>query len=92
MSKLEPDEITKLLDVLVGGIVPIGESNYDQKAHENLQTLIYVMNYCFGRVFCARDCIHRTEYSVKRVGITAQRAMQEWEEWLRTGEDDGRPD
>lgn len=89
MAKLKSKEIIRLLDVLVGSAEPIGESNYDEKAAENLKTLIDVVNWCLDGVANARDYLGRYEYSMHKIGFDAQCAMQEWLEWLkeRLGED-----
>lgn len=82
MLRLNSSEITKLLDALIGRVEPIGETNFDEKAFENLQTLVDVTNWCLEWVANARDYINRTESSMNKVGFTAQCAMQEWTEWL----------
>ena len=89
MTRLNSSEITKLLDALIGRVEPIGETNFDEKAFENLQTLIDVTNWCLEWVANARDYINRAENSMHKVGFTAQCAMQEWEKWLRKETEDG---
>lgn len=88
-NKLKSDEIIKLLNILVGGTEPIGETNYDEKAMENLKTLIDITNWCLDGVAYAREYLGRYEYSMYMVGYTAQGAMQDWMKWLeeRVGED-----
>lgn len=83
MNKLSSEEITKLLDILIGSVEPIGETNYDEKVLENLKTLIDVTNWCLDGIAYARDYINRPEWSMNRVGFDAQCAMQEWAEWLK---------
>ncbi len=83
MSKLNSEEITKLLDILVGDVEPIGETYYDEKVLENLKTLIDVTNWCLEWVANARDYIICAESSMNKVGFTAQCTMQEWAEWLK---------
>ncbi len=83
MTRLNSSEITKLLDTLIGRVEPIGETYFDEKAFENLQTLIDVTNWCLEWVANARDYINRPESSMNKVGFTAQCAMQEWANWLK---------
>ena len=82
MSKLNSKEIIKLLDILIGGTEPIGETNYDDKVLHNLETLIDVTNWCLDGVMQAAEFIHRPEYSMNKVGFQAQCAMQEWIDWM----------
>lgn len=90
MSKLKSNEIIKLLDAIVGSADPIGESNYDEKAADNLSVLIDITNWCLDGVANARDYIGRYEYSMSKIGFDAQCAMQDWLDWLkeRLGEDE----
>lgn len=88
MARLNSSEITKLLDALIGRVEPIGETNFDEKAFENLQTLIDVTNWCLEWVENARDYINRAESSMNKVGFTAQCAMQEWAKWLKERSND----
>jgi len=89
MTRLKSNEIIKVLDILVGSAEPIGESNYDEKAMENLQTLIDITNWCLDGVANARDYLGRYEYSMNKIGFDAQCAMQDWLKWLaeRLGEE-----
>ena len=91
MTKLKSNEIIKLLDALVGSAEPIGETNYDEKAAENLKTLVDITNWCLDGVAFARDYIGRNDYSMHKVGFDAECALQDWLKWLREvlGEEDG---
>lgn len=88
MSKLSSVEITKLLDALIGRVEPIGETNFDAKAFDNLQTLIDVADWCLEWVANARDYIHCAQSSMNKVGYTAQCAMQAWADWLEERRED----
>ena len=47
MSRLfEAKEITKLLDMLIGKVEAVGETNEDERRLDNLKTLIDVTNWC----------------------------------------------
>lgn len=39
------EQIIEVIDKLVGGIVPIGESNYDAKAKKNLEVMIEIVGH-----------------------------------------------
>lgn len=82
MSKLNSAEIIKLLDILIGGTEAIGETNYDEKALENLKTLIDVTNWCLDGVMQSSETIHKPEHSMNHVGFIAQCALQEWHDWI----------
>ena len=39
------EQIIEVIDKLVGGIAPIGESNYDSKAKKNLEVMIEITGH-----------------------------------------------
>lgn len=82
MDKLNSKEIIKLLDILIGSVEGIGETYHDEIVLKNLQTLIDVTNWCIDGIAQAREQVHRHEYSLHKIGFTAQCAMQEYHDWL----------
>lgn len=42
---MKVEQIIEVIDKLVGGIAPIGETNYDNKAKENLNTMIEIVGH-----------------------------------------------
>lgn len=44
-------QIIEVIDKLVGGIVPIGESNYDAKAKKNLEMMIEITGHYVDEIF-----------------------------------------
>lgn len=82
MDKLNSKEIIKLLDILIGSVEGIGETYHDEIVLKNLQTLIDVTNWCIDGIAQASEQIHRQEYSMHKIGFTAQCAMQEYHDWL----------
>ena len=44
-------QIIEVIDKLVGGIVPIGESNYDAKAKKNLEMMIEIIGHYVDEIF-----------------------------------------
>ena len=44
-------QIIEVIDKLVGGIAPIGESNYDAKAKKNLEMMIEITGHYVDEIF-----------------------------------------
>lgn len=42
---MKAEHIIEVIDNLVGGITPIGDTNYDNKVKENLNTMIEVVGH-----------------------------------------------
>lgn len=42
---MRAEQIIEVIDKLVGGITPIGETNYDNKAKENLNMMIEIVGH-----------------------------------------------
>lgn len=42
---MKAEQIIEVIDKLVGGITPIGETNYDNKAKENLNVMIEIVGH-----------------------------------------------
>lgn len=42
---MSSEQIIGVIDKLVGGIIPIGETNYDNKAKENLNMMIEIVGH-----------------------------------------------
>ena len=63
---MKAEQIIEVVDKLVGGIAPIGETNYDHKVKENLNTMIEVVGHYVDEIceiaqmnsYCAsiQDC------------------------------------
>lgn len=80
--KLASYEIIKLLNVLVGSSEPIGDSNYDRQAADNLKIVADIGDWCLDRVLTARKYIDRSEYSMCQVGINADCYIRDWKKYL----------
>jgi hypothetical protein len=79
----ETKEITKLLDVLIGNVEAVGETNEDNRRLDNLKTLIDVTNWCLdGLQFAMASGYGRPEYSMAEISYTAQRALDEYGRWI----------
>lgn len=46
---MNSEKITEVLDVLVGSTNPIGVTEYDEEVIENIQTLIDISKWIFGK-------------------------------------------
>ena len=63
---MEKEQIVEVIDKLVGEIKPIGESNYDDKVKENLNTMVEIVGHYVDEIcevaqmnsYCAsiQDC------------------------------------
>ena len=88
MRKMTPEEICKLLDILVGNTEPVADSAIDAETNENLKALIDIGNWVLdGMWYAAR---HRKDpyYSSQTVGERAYATMLEWKEWLAEKEEE----
>ena len=81
-EKMTAKEIIKLLDILIGSTTAIGETNTDERVHENLRTLIDVTNWCLDGIFQSSETCGRPEWSMHKVGWDAKCALDEYRVWL----------
>ena len=81
--RFETNEITKLLDVLIGDVEAVGETNADNRRLDNLKTLIDVTNWCLdGLQFAMASGYRRPEWSMAEISYTAQRALDDYGRWI----------
>ena len=81
--RFETSEITKLLDVLIGDVEAVGETNEDNRRLDNLKTLIDVTNWCLdGLQFAMASGYGRPEWSMAEISYTAQCALNEYGKWI----------
>ena len=81
-EKMTAKEITKLLGVVIGPTTAVGETNADERIHDNLRTLIDVANWCLESIRTSSFTCGRPEYSMHKVGYDAKCALNEWRMWL----------
>ena len=72
---MKAEQIIEVIDKLVGGITPIGESNYDNKVKENLNIMIERVGHYVDELgeiaqmnsYCAsiQDCRAIARYFIK---------------------------
>lgn len=81
--RFETSEITKLLDMLIGEVEAVGETNEDERRLDNLKTLIDVTNWCLDGLQYAVDSGYgRPEYSMTKISYMAQCALGEYGRWI----------
>ena len=51
MIFMKTEQIIEVIDKLVGGIKPIGETNYDNKVKQNLNTMIEVVGHYVDEIY-----------------------------------------
>lgn len=79
---MNSDEIIKVIDKLVGGIKPQGETNIDNERFENLKTLTEVLEHYHRELYDVSYYKKRQEYSIKRAGEFADTFITESVEWF----------
>ena len=82
MSILKSDEITKMVDLMIGRTDPAGDSAIDHDREENLKKLIDLVDWCFDGMYDAARHRKSFERSVRDIGERAYAAMLEWKEWI----------
>lgn len=83
MGRLKSNEIIKVLEVLIGEVEAVGESNADERRLENLKTLIDVTDWCLDGLELAMESGNgRFEASMQEISHTAKRALDEYYRWL----------
>ena len=83
IRRFETSEITKLLDILIGEVEAVGETNADKRRLDNLKMLIGVTNWCLDGIELAMASGYgRPEYSMAEISYTAQCALDEYGEWI----------
>ena len=81
--RFETNEITKLLDALIGDVEAVGETNEDERRLDNLKTLIDVTNWCLdGLEYAMASGYGRPEWSMAEISYTAQCALDEYGRWI----------
>lgn len=88
MAKMTPDEIRKLLDVLVGETEPAADQAIDDERLENLNILIDISYWAIRRLYLASEYRTSSYYSCKRLGEKAYSEMMELKEYFEDEEDE----
>lgn len=84
----ETNEITKLMNVMIGGTEPYADSAIDEKIDSNLRTLIDVINWCLDGMYDAAR-YRKSEYrSAMDIGERAYASLLQWKEWIEGVEEE----
>ena len=87
-NRLTANEITRLLNALIGHVIPVAESDADREINENLMTMIDVVNWLLGYIYDAASCRKSPYGSARDVGERAYAALLDWEKWLAEVEEE----
>ena len=87
-NKMTGNEITRLLNILIGSVCPVADANIDIEINNNLMTMIDVMNLELGYIYdCA--CHRKSPYgSARNIGERAYAALLEWKKWIEDIEEE----
>lgn len=84
----EANEITKLMNVMIGGTEPYADSAIDLKIDSNLRTLIDVVNWCLDGIYDAAR-YRKSEYrSAMDIGERAYASLLQWKDWITAVEEE----
>lgn len=84
----ETNEITKLMNVMIGGTEPYADSAIDEKIDSNLRTLIDVINWCLDGMYDAAR-YRKSEYrSARDIGERAYASLLQWKDWITAVEEE----
>lgn len=81
-NKMTANEITRLLNILIGTVCPVADSDADRDINENLMTMIDVVNWMLGYMYDSASHRKSPYGSAQVVGERAYAAMLEWKKWL----------
>lgn len=82
MSTFQSDEITKMVNLMIGRTDPAGDSAIDHEREENLKKLIDLVNWCLDGVYDSARHRKSFEGSVRDIGERAYSSLLEWKQWL----------
>lgn len=86
--KFEVNEITKILNMMIGGTEPYGDSSIDERIEINVKTLIDVINWCLDGIYYAARHRKSQYKSMMDIGERAYAALLEWKEWIAAVEEE----
>ena len=77
MDKIESETIVRIIDSLNGNVIPVGETNTDNKRFDNLKALEEIIDCLLDDIQMLIPNRNSYEYSVKRAGNEAVEYLQE---------------
>lgn len=82
MDGLESNEITKVMNILIGDTEPVGDTWADKQRFDNLYKLCYVTDWCLDRIATASESFNKPEASVRDIGTTAKEYLTDVKKWI----------
>lgn len=73
---MKAEQIIEVVDKLVGGITPIGETNYDNKAKENLNMMIEIVGHYVCEICEVAQMSNYHQASIQRCQEIAQKFIR----------------
>lgn len=81
-NMLDDEIIIKVLDNMIGNIMPIGETNADDKAYDRLNVLEAVTDWCLDGFNFVIAYARRSEWSMQRAGKEAIDYLKQTSTWI----------
>ena len=79
--KFTAEDITRLLDILVGASTAVGDSAVDNKIMDNLNTVIDICEWCLDRLDDAAKTKDRPEATMNKIGSHAYSYIGGIKDW-----------
>lgn len=70
--------ITEIFDKLCGKIMPVGETNEDNKRYENIQNYYEALSFIISALRNASEYKDRQEYSMQKIGKECYDILKEY--------------
>lgn len=90
MVELSRDQLITVIDRIIGDYTAYGETNHDDWANINLQTLCDVVGYYVAEIYHISKNKKAVEYSIKESGEIASNFFEEtidyYEDWEKENE------
>ena len=81
-NTFDKTDIYKLLDILIGNIEPVGETNADNKFYERQDCAEYVLDMLLDKIFSVTSYRDSPAYSEQRAGTRAVEYLKDVYGWL----------
>ena len=86
-NKFSEEEIIKIIDVLIGPIDAVGETNADKIYLQNLNMLIHIVDHYFTVIEYCSKFDGRPEASMNDIGNTAKLYLIAMKHWLEVADE-----
>ena len=78
---MKAETVIEVVEKLIGGVEAIGETNYDNKAYENLDVMIKVCYALLDDIYKSSQTKDCPQYSMKKIGTHAYKFLEDLKEW-----------